>query len=159
MSKDKQTNDEIARNLCSPAINGTVWDWELFKNRIKEVLDLKDSYAEELRRENERLTKIFEQSCEDNDRWYKERNTSLLQQLEQAKKEIHDFRSIDRHKDSDWGKWYDLYYSKYDEAKLAKEQLEIAVEALEKVRSEYPGWLKSWHVVDEALSKLKGIGA
>lgn len=59
MTRDKQTNEEIAYKLCSPAINGTVWDWELFKNRIKEALDLKDSEAEELQK-NGRIESVGE---------------------------------------------------------------------------------------------------
>lgn len=48
----------------------------------------------------------------------------LEAKLLDSQKEIVDFRSIDRHKDKDWDKWYKLYYSKVDEIAAQKETIE-----------------------------------
>ena len=44
-------------------------------------------------------------------------------EIERLRKEISDFRSIDRHKDKDWGKWYKLYHAKVDEIYSLKDEI------------------------------------
>ena len=44
-------------------------------------------------------------------------------EIARLEKEIKDFRSIDRHKDKDWGKWYKLYHAKCDEVARLEEAL------------------------------------
>lgn len=119
-SDPRKSTEEIAKRLYGNVGACGEKDCNNCVSEIKQALDTERSVFAPPHANFEEYRKAWEDL--DNER--KETIADLQKEVERLKKEIHDFRSIDRHKDKDWDKWYGLYHAKVDEISSLKAEVE-----------------------------------